>query len=382
MTRTTPNGTGPGNRGLSRTLAIGTRKGLFLFRRDHDAWHLANASLLGDPVTTVLAERDGTLLAAQDLGHFGVKLKRSRDGGATWEDRPVPQYPPKPDGENDIDPTRRTPVPWDMKRIWSLEQGGKPGELWCGTIPGGLFHSTDDGEQWRLVESLWQHPDRQQWFGGGADFPGIHSILIDPRDDRVIRIGVSCGGLWASSDAGETWACQGDGMRAAYMPPEQAHDPQIQDPHRIVQCVASPDHLWIQHHNGIFRSADGGRHCEEIENVRPSSFGFAAAVHPRDPDTAWFVPGVKDEARYPVGGALVVTRTRDGGRSFEILRDGLPQQHAYDLVYRHGLDIDATGQTLAFGSTTGNLWTSDDQGDRWRQLSSTLPPIYCVRFAD
>jgi hypothetical protein len=58
----------------------------------------------------------------------------------------------------------------------------------------------------------------------------------------------------------------------------------------------------------------------------------------------------------------------------------LPQQHAYDIVYRHGLDIDAAGETLAFGSTTGNLWVSDDQGDHWQQVSASLPPIYCVRF--
>ena len=40
------------------------------------------------------------------------------------------------------------------------------------------------------------------------------------------------------------------------------------------------------------------------------------------------------------------------------------------------------GDTLAFGSTTGNLWLSEDQGDHLAKLSSTsLPPIYCVRFA-
>ena len=117
-----------------------------------------------------------------------------------------------------------------------------------------------------------------------------------------------------------------------------------------------------------------------MQTAQPSSFGFAVAVHPEDPNTAWFVPGVKDEKRYPVDGALVVTRTRDGAETFDVLRDGLPQQHAYDIVYRHGLAIDASGDTLAFGSTTGNLWLSDDQGDRWQTVSEHLPPVYCVRF--
>ena len=119
----------------------------------------------------------------------------------------------------------------------------------------------------------------------------------------------------------------------------------------------------------------------EVKNVPPSSFGFAVAVHPEDPDMAWFVPAIKDERRVPVDGRVVVTRTRDGGQTFEVLSRGLPQEHAYDLTFRHGLDVDETGRRLAFGSTTGSCWISEDQGDSWRCLAEHLPPIYCVRFA-
>src|SRR5262249_34435559 len=98
-------------------------------------------------------------------------------------------------------------------------------------------------------------------------------------------------------------------------------------------------------------------------------------------DTAWLVPAVKDEKRVPVGGKVVVSRTRDGGRTFDVLSNGLPQEHAYDLVYRHALDIDSTGNVLAFGSTTGSLWGTENQGDIWESISTHLPPIYCVRFA-
>ena len=166
------------------------------------------------------------------------------------------------------------------------------------------------------------------------------------------------------------------------MPEERRFDPGVQDVHRLVQCRAAPDVLWAQHHNGVFRSTSGGGDWREVANVQPSVFGFAVAVHPREPGTAWFVPAVKDERRYPVDGHLVVARTRDGGRSFDVLRNGLPQADAYDLVYRHGLAIDGSGDRLAFGSTTGGLWTSDDQGDRWQQLSARLPPIHAVTFAD
>ena len=148
----------------------------------------------------------------------------------------------------------------------------------------------------------------------------------------------------------------------------------------MVQCAAQPDGFWIQHHNGIFRSTDGARTWTEMTGVSPSAFGFPVAVHPDRADTAWFVPAVKDEKRYPREGRVVVTRTRDGGRTFETLTRGLPQQHAYDLVFRHALDVDETGTCLAFGSTTGSLWVSEDAGDSWQTVSNHLPPVYAVRF--
>lgn len=148
----------------------------------------------------------------------------------------------------------------------------------------------------------------------------------------------------------------------------------------MVVCPTHPDRAWIQHHNGIFRSDNGGHDWTRL-SADPSAFGFAVAVHPREPDTAWFVPGVKDEQRFPVGGAMCVTRTRDGGKTFEALRNGLPQEHAYHLVYRHALEVAGDGQTLAMGSTTGSVWISEDSGDHWTRLSAELPPVYCLRFS-
>jgi hypothetical protein len=232
-----------------------------------------------------------------------------------------------------------------------------------------------------MVSALWNHPDRKKWFGGGADLPGIHSICVHPTDGQRVGVGVSCGGYWETLDGGNTWNCRAQGMRAAYMPPEQAFDPNIQDPHLVVQCRAQPDCLWAQHHNGIFRTTDGAASWQEITDVQPSSFGFAVVVHPRDPNTAWFVPATKDEKRIPVDGKVVVTRTRDGGKSFATLTQGLPQERAYDLTYRHALDVDDSGNRLCFGSTTGSCWISEDQGESWQCLSTHLPPIHAVRFA-
>jgi hypothetical protein len=366
-------------------LYLGTRKGLIEAESTPEGgWRLGRASFLGVHVPMLLPDaRDSTLYAVLEHGHFGTKFQASRDGGATWEERTSPAYPPKPEGAAEVlCPMRQVPVPWNLEKIWSLEAGGadQPGVLWCGTIPGGLFRSADSGATWSLVESLWQHPKRAKWFGGGYDWPGIHSILVDPRDSNRVLLGISCGGVWETTDGGVSWDCIGAGQQADYMPPDLAGDPDVQDPHRIVRNAAQPDVVWMQHHNGIFRSGDAGKNWERLHTADPGDFGFAVAVHPSDAATAWFVPGVKDEVRVPPDGALSVMRTRDEGRSFTPARAGLPQEHAYHLAYRHGLAVAEDGQTLAFGTTTGSVWTSADGGESWQRLSAELPPVYCVRF--
>ena len=274
---------------------------------------------------------------------------------------------------------RGTEIPWSTQMIWGLAAGGAD-EIWCGVIPGGLFRSIDGGESWTLIRSLWDDPRRRKWMGGGYDFAGIHSIIVDPRDPKVVTVGVSVGGVWTTRDSGMHWRLIGSGLRNTYMPPELAGDPLSQDVHRLVQCSAEPDRLWMQHHNGIFLSDDGGEKWRELHDVPPSSFGFTVAVHPKDPDIAWFVPAHKDEQRIPVDARLVVTRTRDAGQHFEVLNKGLPSEPAYDLIYRHALDVSSDGERLAFGSTTGSLWVSEDQGDSWTTVSKHLPPVLCVRF--
>ena len=153
--------------------------------------------------------------------------------------------------------------------------------------------------------------------------------------------------------------------------------PTVRFTHNIQMATLNHGHFGD---NGIFCSSDAGESFTEINGVQPSAFGFPVAVHPHDPKTAWFVPAIKDEKRYPAEGRVVVNRTRDGGKSFETLSKGLPQQHAYDLVYRHALDIDESGDRLAFGSTTGSVWVSENGGDEWQAISLNLPPVYAVKF--
>jgi hypothetical protein len=350
---------------------IGTRKGLVEMRRGAGGWQLARTHFIADPVTMSLPPGGAgqPLLAALNLGHFGAKLQLSEDEGATWTEVDAPAYPPQPED---------APGPaWKLAQIWALERAD--GAVWAGTLPGGLFRSADGGRHWALVESLWHMPERLEWVGGGSELPALHSICPHPARPGELLVGISCGGAWRTHDGGQNWHISAKGMRADFMPPEQAEHENSQDPHRIVRCAAAPEVLWCQHHCGIWRSGDGGATWVEVKAPR-SSFGFAVAVHPQDPDTAWFVPAVKDEKRIPVDGALVVNRTRDGGRSFETFSAGLPQQDCFDLIYRHALDVSSDGQTLMMGSTTGHLWASHDGGEHWQLVAAHLAPIASVRL--
>lgn len=358
---------------------VSTRKGLFVVEGSGSAARITDAHFVGDTVALAhVDQRDGTWYAALDHGHFGVKLHRSADEGATWTEIAVPAYPPKPEGFVDIDMWGRE-RDWALTGIWALESAtDADGALWCGTAPGGLFRSDDRGDSWQLVESLWHHENRVRWNGGGLDMPALHSICVDPRDPRSVVVAVSSGGVWRTRDLGATWAPHTIGMVALYVPPEQAEWPEHQDPHCVVQSPSDPDRFWCQHHMGIWRSDDDLGRWNQL-HVEPSSFGFPVAVHPTEPDTAWFVPAHSDQKRAPIDGRVVVTRTRDAGATFEVLTDGLPQTHAYDLVLRHALDVSDDGESLALGSTTGNLWVTDDQGDHWSEVVNHLPPIYAVR---
>lgn len=358
---------------MASKLYVGTRKGLFILVRKNGGWDIDETKFLGEPVSAVYSDGQ-TTLAALDLGHFGPKLWR-REGDGEWQEMQVPTFPKKPDDADD------DPHPWSVGRIWNINPAGKDGAFWAGTMPGGLFRSDDNGATWTLNDALWMMPDRRKWMGvAGGEQPGLSSVLVDPKNADKLTIGVSCAGIWQTEDGGVSWTNIGDGFDNEYMPPDQRHDPIAQDIHQIAHCKAHPEVIWCQHHSRIYRSTDYGMTWSPLEDAKPSGFGFAVVAHPQDPDVAWFVPAIKDEQRFPVDAKVVVSRTRDGGKTFDVLDRGLPARHAYDLVYRHALDVDATGMQLAFGSTSGGLWISADGGEIWTAPDCRLPPVACVRF--
>ncbi|MDK2123389.1 WD40/YVTN/BNR-like repeat-containing protein [Parachitinimonas caeni] len=349
---------------MSKRILVGSRKGLFVFEHDAEGWQQSGHHFAGAAVTAVLAEGPVWLVALRH-GHFGPKLHRSDDAGQTWRELGVPAFDPEEADKPAVD------------TIWCLTPAGRT--LWAGCLPPGLFRSDDGGESWQLNRSLWDRPERKEWFGGGADDAGIHSVVADPAVIGKLTVGVSCGGVWRSDDDGQSWRQASAGMWAAYMPPERRHDPNIQDPHRLAVCRDARQYWWCQHHNAIFRSDDDCQSWQELCPAAPlSHFGFAVAAHPADPQTAWFVPAQADECRIPENGDFYVLRTEDGGASFRKLNQGLPSSPAYHLVFRHALEVGPDGQDLAMASTTGSLWVSMNGGDSWQRLSAELPPVYCL----
>jgi photosystem II stability/assembly factor-like uncharacterized protein len=366
---------------MRQRLYVSTREGLFSFSPNATGyWTVERVSFLGQPVSLCFVDaRDGSLYAALGLGRFGVKLWCSRDEATSWAEVGAPSFPTEPEGAEEALPDGK-PWPRQVEQIWSLEAAAES-DLLCGTVGGGLFRSSDRAGSWQLVESLWQHPLRKRWSAGGAaELPGIHSICVGADDPRQLIVGVSSGGVWRSSDDGASWELASEGMIAPFMPPGKERDSAIQDSRRVVQCRSAPRRLWAQHHNGVFRSDDRGRSWCEIDSVQSSAFGFALAVAPGDPDTAWSVPAVKDEACARADGRVVVARTRDAGKTWQVLREGLPQEPGDAVTFRHALAVDAEGRCLAVGSSTGSLWLSEDAGDRFRCLSAHLPPINATCF--
>ncbi|MBO0716492.1 MAG: hypothetical protein J2P55_04035 [Rhizobiales bacterium] len=215
---------------MSDHLLVATRKGLFALERKHAGWVLRLIGFDGVAVTNALAT-DGVIYAALKHGHFGAKLHRSDDDGATWRELAAPAFP-----------ADAADAP-SLFQIWTMEAGGRthPDRLWVGAIPAGLFRSDDRGESWQLVSSLWNVPERKRWFGGGYDAAGIHSISPDPRDENRVFLAISCGGVWETTDSGKNWSVLGKGLFAPYVPPEQAEDSAIQDPHRVMRCACAPD---------------------------------------------------------------------------------------------------------------------------------------------
>lgn len=351
----------------ARTLVmIGTKKGVFIAESDgkREDWSLRGPycetwpmnHVIGDPAT-------GTIWGAGGNEWFGPAIWKSEDLGATWTHSSAGLA--NAAGEEPV------------KAGWSLALAADG--LYAGVQPAGLFRSADGGATWTHVEGLQRHPTRKEWQPGGAGLI-LHSLVIDPADEKRIWVGVSSAGVFHSADGGETWEARNRGTRADFLPDDQKYPEFGQCVHCLVMAPGMSDRLYQQNHCGMYRSDDGGRSWQSIEAGLPSTFGFPAAAHPRDPETLFLLPLNGDSAgRFVPDAKAAVWRTRDGGRTWRDLREGLPQENAYFGVLRQAMATDLHDPAgVYFGTSGGALFASADEGETWRPIAQHLPSILSV----
>jgi hypothetical protein len=371
--------TPPGN----PVLLVATRKGAWLYHADaaRRTWRVDGPHFLGHIVNhLVLDPRDGrTLLATAKTGHLGPTLFRSTDLGRTWHEaaRP-PAFGPAANGlaARAVDHTFwLTPGP-----------AGEPGVWYAGTSPQGLFRSEDGGNNWAPFSCINDDPQYRQWFGtvqdGTPDGPKLHSIIVDPRDSSHLYFAMSGGGVHESTDGGRSFTPLVDGMEVV-----EGFDPgdvSFHDPHCVRLCPANPDRLYQQNHCGIYRLDRPGRRWQRIGRNLPrevGDIGFPLVLHPRDEQTAWVFPmdGSDVWPRTSPGGRPAVHATRDGGTTWQRQDIGLPTEQAWWTVKRQAMTADREDAVgLYFGTTSGELWQSRDEGGQWECLARHLPEIYAL----
>jgi len=354
-------------------LLVGTTKGAFILRSNAQRrrWEVGGPYFHGHNVYAMAYDgRAGQhRIWASTQSYWGTLLRSSDDFGKSWTNpQQAPIRFPSDSGVS-------------LKNIWQITLGRpeEPNVLYCGVEPAALFETRDAGETWTLVRGLFDHPHRPRWMPGNGGL-ALHTILLDPVEHQRMYVAISSGGVYRTNDGGRTWTAQNRGIRAIFMPDKYPEFGQCV--HKIAMHPARPERLFLQNHWGVYRSDNGAENWIDIANGVPSDFGFATVMHPRNPDCVYIVPVESDEFRCACDGRLRVYRTRNSGASWEPLSRGLPQKRAYETVLRDAMTVDSFDPVgIYFGTRSGQLFASRDEGRTWQKILEGLPAVVCVRSA-
>jgi photosystem II stability/assembly factor-like uncharacterized protein len=270
-----------------------------------------------------------------------------------------------------------TQHPWEFARVWHLEPSlDDPDTCYAGVEDAALFRTTDGGVTWHELAGLRGHESGPNWMPGAGGMC-LHTIALDPGNKNRIFCAISAAGAFRSDDGGSTWKPINKGLHSEYIPNPTADVGHCV--HRIAVHPTKPNTLFMQKHWDVMRSDDGGDTWREVSGNLPSDFGFPVAVHSHDPETIYVVPILSDSLHYPPDGKLRVYRSRTGGEMWEALTNGLPQEHCYVNILRDAMAVDkAQPCGIYFGTTGGQVYASNDEGDNWTAIVRDLPAVLSV----
>ena len=365
---------------------VATRKGGFILRSDGSrrTWQVSDPIFLGNMVHHIVQDpRDGkTILMAARTGHLGPTIFRSIDRGKKWKEiKKPPAFPKAQDGEKGL----------VVDHVFWLAPGhsSEPGVWYAGSSPQGLFRSEDHGETWESVDGFNQNPMRPAWTGGEQDGtpdgPKMHSIIVDPTTPNHLYIGMSSGGVFESLDRGASWSPLNKGCEADFLPNPDAE--YGHDPHCVRLHPMRPDRLYQQNHCGIYRMDRADGKWIRIGKNMPKKvgdIGFPLVLHPRNPDVLWVFPmdGTTVWPRTSPEGKPAVFKSTNAGNKWIRQDHGLPERNAWWTVKRQAMTVDQEKNAgVYFGTTSGEVWASRDEGHSWRCIARHLPHIYALEAA-